>query len=210
MARILIADDHAVVRRGLREIIEEQPALHVVAEAAGADELFAALRASPVDLLILDLNMPGKSGLDILIELRRNSIAIPVLILSVHPEDQFAARLFKAGASGYITKESAPEQLVIAIETVLTGRKYISPSFGQHLVNSLTEDHAGLPHEQLSDREFQVLCLLASGKTVTEIASHLSLSVKTISTYRGRILEKMGMRTNSQLIQYVIHHGLLG
>ena len=211
MASILIADDHAVVRRGLREMIEDSTHHTVIGEAACADDVFLLLRQSgKIDLIILDLNMPAKSGLDILLELRRLGFSTPVLILSMHPEEQFATRLFKAGASGYITKESAPEELLSAIEVVLTGRKYVSPSFGRHLLQSLDTETAKKSHETLSDREFQVLCLIASGKTVSEIGAHLSLSVKTVSTYRARILEKMGMETSAQLTHYVIHHGLLG
>lgn len=211
MAVILIADDHAVVRRGLREMIEDATRHTVVGDASCADDVFRTLQSAvTVDLVILDLNMPGKSGLDILLELRRLGFIVPVLVLSMHPEEQFATRMFKAGASGYITKESAPEELLAAIEIVLGGKKYVSPSFGRHLLESVNGEPAAKPHELLSDREFQVMSLIASGKTVSEISAHLSLSVKTVSTYRTRILEKMGMETNAQLTHYVIQHGLLG
>jgi DNA-binding NarL/FixJ family response regulator len=209
MTRVLIADDHTVVRRGLRQILEEQPDIQVAGEAENAEEIFAYLAKDIPDLLVLDINMPGKSGLETLMEIKQMHPKLPVLILTMHPEEQFARRFLIAGASGYVTKETAPDEFVRAIRTVINGRKYISSTLSQRLLESLGSTKELLPHEKLSAREFQVLLLIASGKTASEIAVSLSLSVKTISTFRRRILEKMGLRTNSQLTVYVFNHQLL-
>lgn len=209
MIRVLIADDHAVVREGLRQIITKQADMVVADEAAtGADVLNKVGEAS-YDVVLLDLSMPGRSGLEILGDIKRVHPETRVLILSVHAENLYAVRALKAGASGYLSKESAPEQLVEAIRKVSGGGKYITPSLAERLANELETDFDKPPHEKLSDREYQVLCMLASGKTVKEIADELSLSVPSISTYRARVLEKMNMKNNAELAHYAIRSGLV-
>jgi len=209
MMRILIADDHAVVRRGVKQIVSEESDMTLVGEARNAQELLKLTREQDCDVVVLDINMPGKSGLDALKELKSERPKLPVLILSIHPEDQYAVRALKAGAAGYMTKESAPEQLVEAIRKVYKGGKYISPSLAEKLAVSLISGAEGPIQEVLSDREYWVMRRIASGKTVSEIAQELSLSVKTISTYRARILEKMGMKTNAELTRYAIQNRLV-
>lgn len=209
MIKILIADDHAVVRRGLKQIIAEAPNMTVTGEAQNAREVFELVRAAKWDVVVLDMTMPGKCGLDVLKELKTERPELPVLVLSMHSEDQFAMRALRAGAAGYMTKESAPEELVEAIRKVFAGGKYASPSLAEKLIFDLEVDTAKPLQDTLSDREYQVMRRLASGKTVGEIADDLSLSVKTISTYRARILEKMRMKTTSQLIHYAIQNGLV-
>jgi len=209
MIRVLIADDHAVVREGLRQILTKQSDMVVAGEAASGSEVLNKIRESNFDVVLLDLTMPGRSGLEILTEIRKENAAPRVLILSVHSESLYAVRALKAGASGYLTKESAPEQLVDAIRKVSGGGKYITPSLAERLANELETDFDKPPHEKLSDREYQVLCLLASGKTVKEIAHELSLSVPSISTYRARVLEKMNMKNNAELAHYAIRSGLV-
>ncbi|TAK07172.1 response regulator transcription factor [bacterium] len=208
MIKVLIADDHAVVRQGLKQILSEQPDMNVLGEAGSIPELLDHVRKQKWDIVVLDISMPGRGGLDGLKELKQEQPKLPVLILSIHPEDQFAVRALKAGASGYLTKDSAPEELVQAIRKLLAGRKYIGPELAEKLATDLEANSAKARHETLSDREFQILRLIASGKSVTEIAQKLSLSVKTVSTYRARILEKMNMRTNAELMHYAIKHNL--
>lgn len=207
--KILIADDHSIVRQGLKQIVHETDDLEVIGEAADGHEALEMLRKGGWDLLLLDISMPGLSGIDVLKRMKDEQIKIPVLILSTYPADQYALRLLKSGASGYLTKESAPEELVVAIRKASQGGKYISPVVAELLSENLLNDHEEAPHKRLSDREYQVLCLLASGKTVTEIADEFSLSVKTISTYRTRILEKMQMSKTSELIHYAIKNRLV-
>jgi len=207
--RILIADDHAVVRRGLKQIVAEQFDQPVIGEAQNASEVLSLVRLGEWDVVVLDISMPGRGGLEILGELKHEHPRLPVLILSVHSEEQYARRALKAGAAGYLNKESAPEELVKAIRTVVAGRKYVSASLAENLVTALGTEGDRAPHETLSDREFQVFSLLASGKTVGEIATQLSLSVKTISTYRTRILEKMRLASNAELIHYAIQQKLV-
>ena len=209
MIRVLIADDHAIVRRGLIQILAEHADMSVVGEAQNAQELFALARAQAWDTAILDVSMPGRGGLDILKELKSEFPTRPVLILSVHPEDQYAVRALKAGAAGYLSKDSAPTELVSAIRKAMRGGKYVSPALAEKLAFKLTPDADRLPHETLSDREFQVLCAIASGHTVGEIAEQMSLSVKTISTYRPRLLEKMNLKNNAELTHYAIQQGLV-
>lgn len=209
MIKLLIGDDHTVVRRGLKQIIEEQPDMKVEGEAGSAAEVLDLVRKQGFDLLVLDITMPGKSGLDVLKEIKQEKPKLPVLILSMHPEDQYAVRVLKAGAAGYLTKESAPEQLVEAVRKIVSGGRYISPSLAEKLALELQIPSDKAPHELLSDREYEVLCLIASGKTVMEIAKQLALSVKTISTYRSRILEKMNMKTNAELTHYAIQSHLV-
>jgi DNA-binding NarL/FixJ family response regulator len=208
MIRILIADDHAVVRRGLRDIITGESDLALAGEAATAHELMALARREEWDLAVLDVNLPDGNGLDLLKQLKAFFPDRPVLIMSMHPEDQYAVRMLKAGAAGYLTKESAPDDLLTAIRKVIRGGRYVSAGLAEQLATSLG-DPATAPHERLSDREFEVLRLIASGRTVGEIATQLSLSVKTVSTYRSRILEKTGMKHNAELTRYALENKLL-
>ncbi|HVQ28368.1 MAG TPA: response regulator transcription factor [Vicinamibacteria bacterium] len=207
MIRILIVDDHAVVRRGLRELLAETGAVSV-GEAATASEALERIQEG-WDLLILDLNLPGRGGLDLLVDVKRECPSLPVLILTVYSEDQYAIRALRLGAAGYLTKESAPEQLVEAVTRLVAGGRYVSASLAEKLVVSLHPGHDGAPHEALSNREYQVFRLLASGKTVGQVADELNLSAKTISTYRGRILEKMVMRSNAELTHYAVRNELV-
>jgi two-component system, NarL family, invasion response regulator UvrY len=209
MIRILIADDHAVVRRGLKQIAEEDADLVVAGEAADSREALERLGQQHYDVLVLDITMPGRSGLDILREIKLLHPRLPVLVLSMHSEDQFASRVLKAGAAGYLPKESAPEDLVKAIRKVYGGGRYISSTQAEKLVSLFEEGAAQAPHELLSNREFEVLRRIASGKTVSQIAEEMILSVKTISTYRTRILEKMKMQTNAELTHYAIKSRLV-
>lgn len=209
MINIIIADDHEIVRAGLKQIISDSKDLLVKGEARDGQELLEKVREDDYDVILLDIKMPGRSGLEILKQLKVECADIPVLVLSMHPEDQYAVRTIKAGASGYLTKETAGEKLIEAIKKVHKGGKYISPSLAEKLADSIATDRDKPLHEYLTDREFQVVCLIASGKTVTEIAKDLFLSVKTISTYRQRILEKMNMKNNAELTHYVINNNLL-
>lgn len=209
MIRILIADDHAVVRRGLKQIVAEEPDMAVLGEAQNAPEALQELRARDWDVLVLDITMPGRGGLEVLREARASRPGLPVLVLSTHPEEQYAVRALRAGAAGYLTKETAPEELVKAIRKVHGGGKYVSPALAEQLAAGLSEGAEKPPHERLTDREYEVLRLLASGQTVSQVADQLSLSVKTVSTYRARILEKMGMHTNAELTSYAVRHGLV-
>lgn len=209
MIRILIADDHAVVRHGLKKILSEHSDMAVLGEAENGDEVLNQIRQKKWDIVILDMTMPGKSGFDILKDIRVERPSLPVLILSMLPEEQFAKRSIKAGAAGYLTKGSAPEELVRAIRKIYGGGKYISPTLAEQLAGDLNIQTEKPAHEALSDREFQVLLKLAEGKAITAIAGELSLSAKTITTYRSRILQKMGMRSNAELTRYVIEHHLV-
>ncbi len=209
MIKILIADDHAIVRQGLQQIVKTSPDMAVVGEAVDGEDALSKIRAEDWDVLVLDISMPGRSGFDILRELKHERPKLPILVLSMHSEDQFAVRTLKAGAAGYLTKESAPEELVQAIRKVVEGGKYISPSLAEKLAYDLESGTEKPPHETLSDREFQVMRMIASGKTVKEIADELSLSVKTVSTYRARILEKMNLKTNAELIHYAVQNQLV-
>src|SRR5882724_523415 len=207
--RIVIADDHPVVRRGLRAIVEDALRPAEVDEAGNVAELLTLVRKGEPDVVLLDIAMPGRSGLEALKELRGEHPRIPMLVLSIHSEDEFAVRSIRAGASGYLTKDSAPEELVDAIRTVVAGRRYLTLSVAERLASAVETDTKGAPHEMLSDREFHVLRMLAAGKTNGEVAGELALSAKTVSTYRTRTLRKMGMRTNAELAQYAVRHGLV-
>lgn len=209
MIRVLIADDHPIVREGLKQIIAETSDMVVANEASNAQEVLDKVWESDYSVVLLDISMPGRSGLDILKQLKSERPELPVLILSVHPEEQYAVRVLRAGASGYLTKESAPDELIAAIRKVSLGRKYVSSSLAEKLAFDLEIEAEKPLHETLSDREYQVLCMIAKGKTVKEIAKELSLSVKTISTYRSRILEKMRMNNNAQLTHYAIKNRLV-
>ena len=209
MIRVLIADDHAVVREGLKQIVTESADMTIAGEASNGHEVLDLARTRDCDVVLLDLAMPGKDGFDTLKELKLLRPEVPVMILSVYPEDQYAVRLLRAGAAGYLTKESAPEELVTAIRKVSRGGRYVSESLGEQLALLLDSGADRPPHERLSDREFRVMLMLASGQTVTEVADALCLSVKTISTYRSRALVKMNMRNNAEFSFYAVKHGLL-
>jgi len=209
MIQVLIADDHAVVREGLRQILSGVPDMVVAGEAGSANEVLREVRKNQYNVLVLDIAMPGRTGLDVLKELKQEQPGLPVLILSMYPEEQYAVRVLRAGASGYMTKESAPEELVGAIRKVARGKKYISPSLAETLVGNLDIDADKPMHQMLSDREYQVMCMIASGKKVSEIAEALSLSVKTVSTYRTRVLEKMRLKSNAELTLYAVEQRLV-
>ena len=209
MIKVVVVDDHAVVREGLKRIIAESPGMAVTGEASDGHEALSVVRKDPCDVVVLDISMPNKNGLDVLKQLHIDSPRLPVLVLSMHSEDQYAIRVLRAGAAGYLTKESAPGKLVQAIRKVVRGGRYVSPTLAEKLVFDLDTDLNKAAHEILSDREYQVLCLIASGKTVGEIAEELALSVKTISTYRVRILEKLRMKNNAELTRYAIKNGLV-
>lgn len=208
MIRVLIADDHAIVRSGLRQILEESHEMKVVAEHDNGIDALNWLRTNNCDVVLLDISMPGKSGIDVLKQLHHEKPKLPVLIISIYPEDQYAVRLIKAGAAGYLTKESAPEIVVDAVRHVASGKKYISTAVAEMLANEFNTSNEKPPHETLSDREYQIFLLLASAKTATEIAAALTLSVKTISTYRARIMEKMHLHNNAELMRYAIERNL--
>jgi two-component system, NarL family, invasion response regulator UvrY len=209
MKRILIIDDHAVVRDGVKKIFDEQPGAVVFGEASNRLEALQLAREQDWDLAVLDLSLGNQSGLDVLKELKEIRPHLPVLILSMHSEEQYARRAFKAGASGYITKDSSRAELAKAVNKVAAGGRYVTSALAERLVFDLGRDSDRPPHETLSDREFEVMRLIASGKTVTDIAGLLSLSDKTISTYRARLLEKMGMKTNAELTRYAIQNKLV-
>jgi two-component system invasion response regulator UvrY len=207
--RVLIADDHAVFRRGLRETLAEAFSRVTFGEAKTAQETLEHVRRLEWDVVILDISMPGKSGLDILDELKRSRPKLPILLLSMHPEEQFARRALKAGAAGYLTKESVPEELKEAVKKVAAGGRYVSATLAEKLALDLRAGADTPIHELLSAREFQVLRMIASGKTVKDIAEEIALSVKTVSTYRARILDKTGMKTNAELIRYALQTQLV-
>jgi two-component system, NarL family, invasion response regulator UvrY len=209
MIKIFIADDHPVVRMGIKQILSEVKDMTVADESGTGQETLKKVAKNDYDVILLDISMPGRNGLDILRELKNKKPKIPVLILSIYPEDQYAVRVLKLGAAGYLTKESVPEELINAIRKVAQGRKYISASLAEKLASDLELNTEKSPHEILSDREYQVLCLLASGKRLKDIADTLSLSIKTISTYRTRILEKMKMDNNAELIRYALQNNLV-
>jgi DNA-binding NarL/FixJ family response regulator len=207
--KILITDDHAVVRQGLKQILLEEFTRAEFGEAVNAQEAIERVWKENWDVVVLDITMPGRSGLEVLKEIKKSRPKLPVLVLSMHPEDQFAVRILKIGASGYMTKESAPNELVGAVKKVIAGGRYVSPALAEKMASYLAVDVHTPPHERLSDREFLVLRLIASGKTPTAIAKELALSVKTISTYRMRILEKMSMSNNAELTHYAIQNQLV-
>ena len=209
MMRILIADDHAIVRRGLSEILLEEYPSAFVEEVGDADTLLNRALEGNWDIVISDLMMPGRSVLEVLQQIKNHAAQLPVLILSIFPEEQYATRVLKAGASGYINKDAAPTELVKAVQRILQGRKYITPNIAEMLASDLTLATDKAPHELLSDREFHVMKLLAEGKTISDIAEMLSLSPTTISTYRARIMEKMKMRANAELARYALENRLI-
>ncbi len=210
MIKVLVADDHAIVRRGLRQILAETPDVLVGGEAATAEEVRRLVREERWSVVVLDISLPGGSGLDLLGDIRKERPGLPVLVLTVHPEEQYGVRAIKAGAAGFLTKESAPEKLIEAVRKVASGGRYVSPELAETLASFVAGENAGPPHERLSDREFEILKMIASGKTVSEVARDLSLSVKTVSTHRTRILKKMGMKSNAELTTYAVRSGLVG
>lgn len=207
--RILIVDDHAVVRQGIKQIIGEMDAPVEVVEAGNGGEAIRQLRTGEWDMVLLDINLPGKNGIEVLKQIKAEWKKLPVLMLSMYSEDQYAMRAIRSGAAGYMTKESAADELLNAIARVTAGGRYISPQVAERLVFEQDESSKGLPHNELSDREYEVLRMIASGHTVSEIAEILNLSVKTISTYRARILDKMKMKHNAELTHYAIKHNLV-
>jgi two-component system, NarL family, invasion response regulator UvrY len=209
MIKILIADDHAVVRRGIMQILSEEKDIEVLGEASNSDEVLEQLYDQKWDLIILDLIMPGKSGLDTLIQIKQRIPELKVLVLSMHPEEEIAIRVLKSGASGYLKKDSVPEELIKAIRKVNGGGKYISSTLAESIFLAMDKDISRPPHEELSEREFQVLCLIATGNALSDIGKELSLSVKTISTYRTRVMEKLKLKTNIELTHYAIKHKLI-
>jgi len=207
MYRVLLVDDHDVVRKGIRAILEDRFSAIAICEASSGDEALATLSA-PFDAVVLDLSMPGRSGIDLLSEIKHRYPKLPVLIMSLHGEEQFAVRALRAGASGYLTKSAASEQLIAAFERIVRGGRYISEALAERLAVS-AGGGTDAPHDRLSDREFEVMRGIASGESVSEIADRIHLSVKTVSTYRARLLEKMGMTTNAELTRYAIQNGLV-
>ncbi|HQU88489.1 MAG TPA: response regulator transcription factor [Denitromonas sp.] len=207
--RVMIADDHAIVRQGLRQILSDIEDMEVAGEACNGVEALQLSREGQWDVVLMDVSMPDRNGIDALKLIRKEQPRLPVLILSMYPEEQYAIRALKAGAAGYLTKQSAPEQLVTAIRQVASGKKYVSASLAMELAEAIGEDTDRPLHEKLSDREYQTLCMIASGKTLTQIADELNLSVKTISVYRARLLEKMRLRNNAELTHYGLKFGLV-
>ncbi len=209
MVKVLIADDHPIVRTGLRQILAEEPGIEIVGEAGNSGEVLEFLWKNECDLVLLDIGMPGRSGIEIIGEIKGIRVSVAVLILSIYPEEQYAIRALRAGASGYLTKASAPVELIQAIFKVSKGGRYVSQNLAEILASEIDRHSSKKPHQLLSDREYQVMLLLASGKTVTETARELNLSVKTISTYRSSILEKMNMKNNAQLTFYAVENDLI-
>ena len=209
MIRILVADDHAVVREGVKQILAEVEDMAVIAEAQHAREVVKKVSEQEFDVVLLDISMPGRGGLDVLEDIKTSSPGLPVLILTMHPEEQYAVRALRAGAKGYLTKASAPHELIGAIRKVAKGGKYVTSSLAEKLADELDGGVKKPPHERLSNRENQVMVMLAEGKSVTEIADKLCLSVKTISTYRIRVLQKMGLKKNAELTLYAVHNKLM-
>lgn len=209
MLRILIADDHAIVRKGLRQLILEEHPTATIGEVSDVESLIALVMKESWDLVICDISMPGRSGLEALQQIKDINPGLPVLIMSMHPEDQYAVRVFKAGASGYLSKDAVHQELISAIQAIRNGRKFITPGIAEKLVGALDSDKQQEPHEQLSNREFDVMKMLAAGKSITEIAEQLSLSATTVSTYRSRILEKTGLKNNADITRYALEKKLI-
>lgn len=209
MINILIADDHALMRAGLKRILKDEPDIKVVGEASNGFEVLEAVKKNKIDFIVLDLTMPGKNGLEVIKELKQSNKEILILILSMHPEDRFAVRALKSGASGYMTKESAPDELVNAIRKIISGRKYITPILAEKLASEFDDDSGKSPHENLSDREYEVFIMIASGKKITEIAESLRLSTPTVNTYRARIFDKMRLKSNVDLTHYAMSNKLI-
>jgi DNA-binding NarL/FixJ family response regulator len=207
--RVILCDDHALIRRGIRDTLSDAPDIEVVGEAGDYGELRGLMREQACDVLVLDINLPGRSGLDVLHVLKEEGATVRVLVVSMYPEDQYAIRALRAGAYGYVNKGGDTQQIVEAVRMVAQGRKYITPDIAQMLAESLTQPQVEVAHEKLSDRELQTLVLIASGKRLSDIASELTLSPKTVSVYRARVLEKLALTNNSELTVYAIRNGLV-
>jgi DNA-binding NarL/FixJ family response regulator len=207
--RVILCDDHALIRRGIRDTLSDAPDIEVVGEAGDYGELRSLMREQSCDVLVLDINLPGRSGLDVLHVLKEEGATVRVLVVSMYPEDQYAIRALRAGAYGYVNKGGDTQQIVEAVRMVAQGRKYITPDIAQMLAESLTQPQVEVAHEKLSDRELQTLVLIASGKRLSDIASELTLSPKTVSVYRARVLEKLALTNNSELTVYAIRNGLV-
>ena len=207
--KILVIDDHEIVRRGVKQILEENFLLVEVGEADSGQKGIAAVQREPWDLAIVDISLPDQSGLELLCELHSTAPRLPLMVLSLHPEEQYAVRAFRAGAMAYLTKQTAPEELARAVKQVLTGRRYVTASLGEHMAGSLSKNPAGHDHHTLSERESEVLALLAQGQSVKKIAQSLALSIKTVSTYRARLLDKLQLTNNAELIRYALDHHLV-
>lgn len=209
MIRVILCDDHALIRRGIRDTLADAADIHVVGEAGDYTELRGLMRGTPCDVLVLDINLPGRSGLDALHALKDEGSPVKVLVVSMYPEDQYAIRALRAGAYGYVNKGGDPQAIVNAVRTVAQGRKYVTPEIAQMLIDSLTAPVDEQPHQKLSDRELQTLVMIASGKRLSDIAEELMLSPKTVSVYRARVLEKLQLANNAELMKYALHHGLV-
>ncbi|MCD6282825.1 response regulator transcription factor [bacterium] len=209
MTKVLIVDDHAIVREGLKQILAEIPGMVVAGEATTGEEALETIESQYYDVVVLDISLPDMSGLEILKQIKARHPQLVVLMLTIHPEEQYAVRVLQAGASGYLTKDTAPDELAAAVKKVAEGGRYVSPTLAEKLAFDLGPKAKAAPHESLSDREFEVLVMMASGKNVTKISEELHLSKKTISTYRRRILDKMGMETNAELIRYAVENELV-
>jgi len=209
MIKVLIADDHALIRKGLKQLLDDTEELRVTGEAESGNEAFRMAQTGEFDVVLLDISMPDKHGIDVLKQIKDSQPQLPVLMLSMHPEEQYALRSMKAGAAGYLNKQSAPAQLVTAIRQVAKGKKYISSELAEQLAEGLSQGYQELLHQTLSNREYQTLCLMAQGKKLSEMADIMSLSPKTISVYRSRLLEKMKLKTNAEAIHYAINNHLI-
>jgi len=209
MIKVLIADDHALIRKGLKQLLDDTEELRVTGEAESGNEAFRMAQTGQFDVVLLDISMPDKHGIDVLKQIKDSQPQLPVLMLSMHPEEQYALRSMKAGAAGYLNKQSAPAQLVTAIRQVAKGKKYISSELAEQLAEGLSRGYQELLHQTLSNREYQTLCLMAQGKKLSEMADIMSLSPKTISVYRSRLLEKMKLKTNAEAIHYAINNHLI-
>ena len=209
MINILVADDHALIRKGMKQILNDTEDIRVTGEAENGMQAIKMVQGNTYDLVLLDISMPDKHGIDVLKQLKLNKPHLPVLILSMHEENQYALRSLKAGAAGYLSKQSAPTQLVTAIRQVACGKKYISNELAEELANGLSQGYQELLHQTLSNREYQTLCLMASGKSLSEMAETLSLSAKTVSVYRARLLEKMKLKNNAEAVRYAIKNHLI-
>jgi DNA-binding NarL/FixJ family response regulator len=209
MINVLIADDHTLIRKGLKQILDDTADMRVTGEAETGAQAIQISQQMAFDMILLDISLPDKNGIDVLKQLKAINPDVPVLMLSMHAEDQYAVRSMKAGAAGYLNKQSAPLQLVTAIRTVASGKKYISGELAEQLANGLSQGYQELRHQTLSDREYQTLCLMASGKKLSEMAKIMSLSAKTVSVYRARLLEKMNLKTNAEAIHYAISNHLI-
>lgn len=209
MIRVLIVDDHPIVRKGVRAELSGLPDIQVVGEAASGDEALVKTRADNPDIVLLDISLPGRSGLEILRHIKSEMPRVRILVLSAYPEKQYAIRSLKSGALGYLTKENSPEELIAAIRKVAEGRKYVSANLAELLAAEINESKEFLPHERLTNREYEILCLLGKGKTLSEIAEVLSISLSTVSTHRGHITSKMGLQSTAQIIHYALEHGLI-